>query len=293
MELSVRNLIKKYGKNVAINDFSYVFTNGVYGLLGPNGAGKSTLINIITQNLKPDSGYVEYEGKDIFRLDKEYRKLLGFMPQQQGVYPEFTLDRFLFYMAALKGINKADAVKDIENIKKRVNLENEGNKKLGSFSGGMKQRALLAQAMLGDPKIIILDEPTAGLDPKERIRIRNLIAEIAFEKILIVATHVVPDVEFIAKNVLLLRKGKIVDSGKPAEICGKIKDKVFTVRTDEKNLEDIRSRYRICNISEDGTDILVRLLSDEIPSEYEAQACRPGLEDLYLYYFDDSEGLKI
>ncbi|MBR6336398.1 MAG: ABC transporter ATP-binding protein, partial [Ruminococcus sp.] len=213
MKLEISSLTKKYGNITALDHFSYTFTPGVYGLLGPNGAGKSTLMNLITDNLKPTSGSISFDGQETAKMGAEFRRLIGFMPQQQGVYPSFTLERFLWYMAALKGMKKPDAKADIERLIGLVNLADARKKRLGGFSGGMKQRALIAQAMLGDPKIVILDEPTAGLDPKERIRIRNLIAEIAFEKIVIIATHVVPDIEFIAKEVLLMSKGRIIDSG--------------------------------------------------------------------------------
>ena len=172
MTLTLTNLTKQYGNFTALENFTYDFTAGVYGLLGPNGAGKSTLMNIITDNLKPTSGSVKFDGVETSTMDADFRKILGFMPQQQGIYPNFTLERFLYYMAALKGMKKADAKPQIEKLINLVNLQDSRNKRLGGFSGGMKQRALIAQAMLGEPKVIILDEPTAGLDPKERIRLQ-------------------------------------------------------------------------------------------------------------------------
>lgn len=286
MNLTLTNLTKQYGSFTALNNFSYEFTAGVYGLLGPNGAGKSTLMNIITDNLKATSGTVIFDGMATTEMGADFRKLLGFMPQQQGIYPNFTLERFLCYMAALKGMKKADAKADIDRLLKLVNLQDSRNKRLGGFSGGMKQRALVAQAMLGDPKIIILDEPTAGLDPKERIRIRNLIAEIAFEKIVIIATHVVSDIEFIAKEVLLLKNGEIIGSGKPHELCEKISENVFEITTDEDSLPEISAKFKVGNISKDEKNIYVRVISENPPADYEYKACKPDLEDLYLYYFD-------
>ena len=286
MILNITNLTKQYGKLTALHNFSYEFTPGVYGLLGPNGAGKSTLMNIITDNLRATSGIVEFDGKDTIEMGADFRKILGFMPQQQGIYPNFTLERFLYYMAALKGMKKSEAKDDIERLLNLVNLQDSRSKRLGGFSGGMKQRALIAQAMLGNPKIIILDEPTAGLDPKERIRIRNLIAEIAFEKIVIIATHVVSDIEFIAKEVLLLKKGEIIDSGKPHELCEKINGNVFEIVSTENNLLEISNEYKVGNISKDEKNIYVRVISEDSPVGYDYKPCKPDLEDLYLYYFD-------
>jgi ABC-type multidrug transport system ATPase subunit len=286
MKLSITNLTKKYGTFTALYDFSCEFTPGVYGLLGPNGAGKSTLMNIITDNLKPTTGTVQFDGQNASEMGAEFRRLLGFMPQQQGLYPNFTLERFLYYMAALKGINKSDARADIERLISLVNLGDARNKRLGGFSGGMKQRALIAQAMLGDPKIIILDEPTAGLDPKERIRIRNLVAEIAFEKIVIIATHVVSDIEFIAKEVLLLKQGELIGKGKPHELCEMIEGKVFEITASENKLSKISDSYKVGNISKDEQNIYVRVISESEPEGYEFTAVKPELEDLYLYNFD-------
>lgn len=287
MLLQINEMTKRYGKDkTALNKFSYEFTDGIYGLLGPNGAGKSTLMNIITQNLAPTSGTVFADGKNAAEMGREYRKLLGFMPQQQALYPDFTLTRFLYYIAGLKGISKADAVPQIENLIQRVNLSEYSLAKLGGFSGGMRQRALLAQALLGDPKIVILDEPTAGLDPKERIRLRNLIAETAFDKIVMIATHVVTDVEFIAKEVLLLKDGEIVDSGSPGKLCDRINGKVYELLTQQEQLSNIQKQMRIANITRENERICVRVLSENVP-DIEHRAVAPNLEDLYLYHFGE------
>lgn len=286
MVLKITDLTKNYGNFTALNKFTYEFTPGVYGLLGPNGAGKSTLMNIITDNLKATSGDITFDGKKVFEMGADFRKILGFMPQQQGLYPNFTLERFLYYMAALKGMKKQEAKEDIDRLLKLVNLTDSTTKRLGGFSGGMKQRALIAQAMLGNPKIIILDEPTAGLDPKERIRIRNLIAEIAFEKIVIIATHVVSDIEFIAKEILLLKQGKIIGAGKPHELCRKIAGNVFEITAAEESLAEISHNFKVGNISRDEKNIYVRVISENPPEGYDYKRCKPDLEDLYLYFFD-------
>ncbi len=286
MKLSINNLTKQYGSFLALKDFTCEFTSGVYGLLGPNGAGKSTLMNIITDNIKPTFGNVQFDGQDTQKMGAKFRELLGFMPQQQGLYPNFTLERFLYYMAALKGMSKQDARTDIERLISLVNLNGVRSKHLGGFSGGMKQRALIAQAMLGNPKIIILDEPTAGLDPKERIRIRNLIAQVAFERIVIIATHVVSDIEFIAKEVLLLKQGELIGKGKPHELCASIDGKVFEITTSEDKLSAISQAYKVGNISKDNKKIYLRIISEREPDGYIYKSVIPELEDLYLYYFD-------
>lgn len=286
MRLQISNLTKLYGKKTALDNFTYTFTDGIYGLLGPNGAGKSTLMNIITQNLKPTEGTVLTDGKNAAVSGKEYRKLLGFMPQQQALYPDFTLTRFLYYMAGLKNVPKDKAAPQIEELIKRVNLAEYSRSKLGGFSGGMRQRALLAQALIGDPKIVILDEPTAGLDPKERISLRNLIAETAFDKIVIIATHVVPDIEFISKEVLLLKEGKLTHSGAPAELCSEIEGKVYEILTEQENLSEIRDNFRIANITHENGRLCVRVLSETAP-RWEHRAVSPSLEDLYLYRFGE------
>lgn len=286
MHLQINNLTKIYGKKTALDNFSYDFTDGIYGLLGPNGAGKSTLMKMITHNLKPTSGEIIADGKNAAQLGGEYRKLLGFMPQQQSVYPDFTLTRFLHYMAGLKGLSKKEAEPQINSLIERVNLTGYAKAKLGGFSGGMRQRALLAQALLGDPKIVILDEPTTGLDPKERISLRNLIAETAFDKIVIIATHVVPDIEFIAKEVLLLSGGKITDSGTASELCSEIDGKVFEILTEQSSLAEIQHRMLVANITHENDKLCVRVISNE-PPEFENRPVPPTLEDLYLYKFGE------
>ncbi len=285
--LKLENINKSYGDIHALKHFSYEFSTGVYGLLGPNGAGKSTLMNIITDNLSADQGSILYEGKDVKQMGKAFRRVLGYMPQQQGLYPNFTLNRFLWYMAALKGMTKTEASKQIDQLLTLVNLSDVRQKRLGAFSGGMKQRALIAQAMLGNPRVLILDEPTAGLDPKERIRIRNLISEIAFDKIVIIATHVVSDIEFIAKELLLLKNGEIISSGSPHALCAELEGKVFEIQTTPDKLKEITRHYRVGNISKDENSIYVRVISDEIPPGAVTQ--KPSVEDLYLYVFDEDD----
>lgn len=288
MELEIKNLSKTYKKGTvkALDDFSVTLTPGVYGLLGPNGAGKSTLMNIITDNLNADSGEVLYDGEDIKKLGKDYRSLLGYMPQQQGLYDDFTLNRFLWYMAALKGLKKKEAKAKIASLLETVNLKGAAHKKLGAFSGGMKQRALIAQALLNDPKILILDEPTAGLDPKERIRIRNFISEIAENKIVLISTHVVSDIEFIAKEIVLLKSGKLVSHNTCNNLTKEIENKVFEVEINREELKYFQENYRVSNLFHDDDKIIVRIVTDIPLENHKIQSVKPTLEDLYLYVFE-------
>lgn len=219
--LKLCQISKQYKDKLALEQVSIELGNGIYGLLGPNGAGKSTLMNIITGNLKPSTGTVLWNDKNIQKQGKEYRSIIGYAPQQQGLYDTFTGRRFLAYMATLKGISKGDLVAEIDRTLAYVNMQEAADRKIGTYSGGMKQRILIAQAILGNPKIIILDEPTAGLDPKERVRIREGIAELGKDKIIIVSTHVVSDVETIADHIILLKSGRILGCDELSNLCKK------------------------------------------------------------------------
>ena len=282
MKLELDGLTKNYKDKVALDHISFSFTPGIYGLLGPNGAGKSTMMNLITDNLVPTGGRVLLDGKSIGELGGGYRKLLGYMPQQQNIYPDLSLRRFLYFMASLKGLTKSDAENDIGRYVKMVNLEDALGKKLGAFSGGMKQRALIAQALIGNPGILILDEPTAGLDPKERIRVRNLISEVARDKIVIIATHVVTDVEFIAKEIVMLSGGKILRSGSPTKLLTELEGKVWNITVTDEELASVNERYKVSNISRDGESVIARVVGSA-PDGRRGEAVRPNLEDLYLY----------
>lgn len=287
MELILNHLSKSYnaGKTLALKDFTKTFTSGVYGLLGANGAGKSTLMNLITQNLNLDSGNITWDGKDINSMGKDYRALLGYMPQQQNLYDNFTGEEFLWYMAALKGLDKKQAVRSINSLLETVNLERVRFKKIHTYSGGMKQRLLIAQALLNDPDILIMDEPTAGLDPKERIRIRNFISEIASGKIVILATHVISDVEFIAKEILLLRQGELIRQGEPRQLLQDLSGMVWNVYMDESELKRYEEAgTKIVNLTYAGEKICARILSGSKPELGTVKEARPTLEDVYLYY---------
>ena len=210
MQMVINNLSKSYGEKLALDGFTYSFRPGVTAILGPNGAGKTTLMNLITDCTKRQSGEILYDGTDILKLGREFRKRLGFMPQSQGMYEQMTAQDFLAYMAEIKGIRKKTAARQIRELLSVVNLENAAHQKVGGFSGGMRQRVLLAQAMLGTPEVLLLDEPTAGLDPEERIRLRGYIEKLAVDKIVLITTHITSDVETIADEILLMNHGKLI-----------------------------------------------------------------------------------
>ena len=279
MELQIQNLTKRYGEKVALDHVSCTLQDGVYGLLGANGAGKSTLMNIISQNLVPDSGTIRLEPEgDILRT-------LGYMPQQQALYEDFSARSFLYYMAGLKKIKSPG--KEIEHLLEVVNLQDAAHKRMGSYSGGMKQRVLLAQALLGNPSILLLDEPTAGLDPRERIRIRNFISEFSRDKIVLLATHVVSDIEYIASQVILLSSGKTIGIHTTGEWLDSIEGKVCECLVSEEEISQYQQQYQISNIFRESGGISLRIISDMPPEN--AKPVKPMLEDVYLYYSNASE----
>ena len=292
MELEVTGVAKQYkrGRVKALDSVSLTFTPGIYGLLGPNGAGKSTLLNILTGSLQADAGQVRWNGTEIAKIPLDYRKILGYAPQHQGLYEEFTANRFLWYLAALKGIPKKEAAKEIQEVLQVVGLSDQQNRRLGTFSGGMKQRILIAQALLGNPKLLILDEPTAGLDPQERIHIRNFISRISANRIVILATHVVQDIAGIAKEIILLGNGKVRMQGTPDEICSSLDGRVWEVRIPAGKASEISEQYLVSNLLEERSGMVqARLISETEPVIPEAAKAVPapaGIEDVYLSLFD-------
>ena len=286
MEITISHLTKRFGDKTALDDVSLVLDSGVHALLGPNGAGKSTLINILTDSIVRDQGEVLCNDHEITKLGAKYRELLGYMPQQQRLYENYTAEEFLKYMAAVKGIAPATAGKQIAELLQVVNLWEVRRKKVGGFSGGMKQRVLLAQALLGNPRLLILDEPTAGLDPSERINIRNYIAAVAQKMIVLFATHVVSDIECIAKDVILIRDGRICQKGTPVELIESIQGKVGELPCDLDCLEKLQERYCTGNVYQRREGLRVRIVGDELP-----EGCLPvrdsiDLEDVYMYYIN-------
>ena len=293
MKLQIKHLSFSYRNDSrkAVNDISYTFHSGVYGLLGPNGAGKTTLMNLLTCNLKPGSGSILWRGNDIYSLGGDYRKNLGFMPQTQGLYDDFTGERFMWYMAGVKGIPHRKAAQQIDELLSVVHLEEERFRKIRSYSGGMKQRLLLAQSLLSDPKILVLDEPTAGLDPRERIRIRNYISGISGDRIVLLATHIVSDVESIAEKILFMKEGRLILTGTPEEVLGKLDGRVFEVLLKEGGTEEeeiTRAKgILVSNVHRTARGTIYRIICGGVSGEGTYQMVPPNLEDIYLYLMRD------
>ena len=284
MKLDISHLTQKYGSVLALDDISISFTEGVYGILGPNGAGKSTLLNLLTDNVCRTSGEILYNDKPILSLKKDYRKMIGYMPQQQGFYENFSPRMFLMYMSKLKAIPSKKATAEVDRLLKIVSLEPVADSKISTFSGGMKQRVLLADALMGDPKILFLDEPTAGLDPKERINIRNFISQLSKNKIIFFATHVVSDIECIADSVILLKNGKIIKQGTPIELIDSVSGHVAQTISSKNDLDELQKKYPIHNIFQKRAGYMFRIVGDKFENEFTIVKDDISLEDVYLYY---------
>lgn len=285
MELKTTGLTKKFGSKIAVSDLNITLSNGVYGLLGANGAGKTTLMRLLCNLQNPTSGKIYLNGKNIVGLGEKYRAMLGYLPQHFGYYPDFTALDFLLYIAALKGLNEKTARKKSKELLEAVGLSAESKHKIKTFSGGMKQRLGIAQAMLNDPRILILDEPTAGLDPKERVRFRNLISAFAKERIVILSTHIVSDVEFIAEEIIMMKSGQIVHFGKPQEITEEISGQVWECIVLSEKAEKYAAAFNTSNLRNiDGGKAILRIIADRPPMANASQV-QPNLEDLYLFYF--------
>lgn len=285
MELRLEGLGKNYGKFCALKDINLTMKPGIYGLLGPNGAGKSTMMNIIAGVLKPSAGRITLDGMDAAKAGMEYRLRLGYLPQAVGFYGNFTASEFLRYMASLQKMKSGNRIDErIKWLLEQVNLSDVAHKKISGFSGGMKQRLGIAQVFLHNPDVVILDEPTAGLDPKERIRFRNLISPMASDKIIILATHIVSDVENLADELLIMKQGNLVQTGTLSECLSVVDGRIYNVHVPESELLHICERYQVTSIKAKGEDSVVRIVTDE-PPEGAVLLDHSTLEDLYLYYF--------
>lgn len=290
MILKVEDMTKHYGKHQALDSVSFMLKNGVYGLLGPNGAGKSTLLHILTGNLKADSGKIFLDGHKIHIDDAEYKKMLGYVPQQQALYPDFSVKMFLGFMAALNNIATNEVEDRIDTVLAQVELTAVKNKKIRKLSGGMKQRVLIAQALLKNPQFLILDEPTAGLDPEQRIHIRKLIAQIAADRIVLIATHIVSDVECIANDIIILQQGQVLCQKSCEELLQGLKGKVWEISQSRTEYEDFEKKYLVSGIKQEAGRVRVRFIceNDSIPET--AMSVAPELEDVYLRFFGDKNG---
>lgn len=282
-ELRLMNVEKKYKEKTAVENMNYTFRQGVYGLLGENGAGKTTLMRMICGVLQPTQGKVLCDDMDISRMGSEYRRLLGYLPQDFGYYPEFTAYRFLQYMAALKAIPQKQANTKIEEVLEMVGLTDRKNMKLKTFSGGMLRRVGIAQALLNEPEILILDEPTAGLDPKERVHFRNIISSLGKDCMVMLSTHIVSDIEYIADEILIMQGGRIVKNGTNKELVSDHEVCVWKCLVEEKEVEGLQTKYTVSNLRPHEERIELRIVSKERPSET-AISQDVSLEDVYLYY---------
>ncbi|MBX4263744.1 ABC transporter ATP-binding protein [Clostridium estertheticum] len=286
MQLQVNNLCKNFKENTAVNHVSFTLEKGVYGLLGANGAGKTTLMRMLCMLVTPTSGTVRYDDEDIQDMDERYRRILGYLPQEFGYYPEFSAEDYLLYIASLKGLKPIIARKRVNELLDIVSLTKVRRKKIKTFSGGMKRRLGIAQAVLNDPEILILDEPTAGLDPKERIRFRSLISHIAEERIILLSTHIVSDLESIAKEILIMKEGSIIAQGDMKKLLSKVIGKTWSCLADSKEVEELRSTYLFSNEKISGEKVELRIISETKPSPSAIQT-EPTLEDLFIYYFGE------
>ena len=289
MELTICDLTKEFGSFRAVDRVSFTMTNGVYGLLGVNGAGKTTLMRMLTTLIKPTDGEILWDGQDVFKMDGQYRKLLGYLPQDFGYYPDFSIYDYLMYIASIKGIHPAAAKERVKELLKQVGLFRARHKKMKNLSGGMKRRAGIAQAMLNDPKILILDEPTAGLDPSERIRFRNLISELSGDRIVLLSTHIVSDIEYIANEILLMKDGCITLSGTASEVVHSMPERVWTFSVPKAQIDAYLKAYKVANIKTIPGGAELRVLSTVRPNSAAVEV-EATLEDVFLYYFGESAG---
>ena len=284
MRLTLENISKLYGDTIALEHINLTLEHGIYGLLGPNGAGKTTLMRVMADLLVPSTGRVLLDGQDISIMGAAFRKKLGYLPQDFGVYPNFTAEQFLLYIARLKGLSKFEAKQQTDKLLRLVGLEDKSRKKLKGFSGGQRQRVGIAQALLGDPEILILDEPTAGLDPEERIRFRGIISNLSQQKTVLLSTHIVSDLEAVANEVILLQKGNVLAVKKPHELLKQLNGHVWIISVPTSEETVLTNEYACSNVMHTDGRSVIRVLSERKPHPG-ATLIAPNMEDMYLYYF--------
>lgn len=281
--LQIQDVTKHYQNFVALEHINLEFENGIYGLLAPNGAGKTTLLKLITTLLFPTEGKILYDGMDIRKLDALYRQKLGFLPQDFGYYRDYTPEKYLYYIGVLKGMERKTLQEKIGQMLDLVGLSEEKNKKMKKFSGGMIQRVGIAQALLNDPQILVLDEPTAGLDPKERMRFRKILTSLSKDKIVLISTHIVSDVEYIANHIVMIKDKKVYCNDTAENICKKLEGSIFEATVEEKMLSGWEDRFEVVSRRREGNDIIVRFISREAKDGW--RPVSPGLEDVFLYLY--------
>lgn len=293
-KLEIVNLTKSYKYKNANENIKLVLESGVYGLLGPNGAGKTTLMKQIATLKQPTSGKILYNGKDINTLDENYRAIVGYLPQDFDAYKNFSAKEFLLYIGALKGMDKSMAKEKTDKLLKLVGLYDVRNKAISKFSGGMKRRVGIAQAILNDPKILILDEPTAGLDPQERARFRNLLSQIGKETIVILSTHIISDIESVAKETIMIKDGKVLLQGTHKEILDDMNGKVYSIKVkNESEVYAIQNKYKLVSVQRGVDDIELRVISENLIKGFDAKSIEPRFEDVYMFYFDLEDSREV
>lgn len=283
--LQIQDVTKHYQKFVALEHINLEFENGIYGLLAPNGAGKTTLLKLITTLLFPTEGKILYDGVDIRKLDALYREKLGFLPQDFGYYRDYTPEKYLYYIGVLKGMERKQLPEKIEQMLDLVGLTEQKNKKMKKFSGGMIQRVGIAQALLNEPQILVLDEPTAGLDPKERMRFRKILTSLSKDKTVLISTHIVSDVEFIANHIVMIKEKKVYCNDTAENICKMLEGCIFEATVEEKALSEWEERYQVVSRRREGNDIIIRFISRGAKEGW--RPVSPGLEDVFLYLYKE------
>lgn len=285
MELYLEHISKQFKDIKAVDDVSLFITPGVWGLLGANGAGKTTLMRMIAGIMKPSAGVIRYDGIPIGELKEHYRDIFGYLPQEFGFYPEFTVKDYLKYVSVLKGLTEKQSRRKIDELLEQLTLSHVQNKKIIKLSGGMKRRVGIAQALLNEPEVLILDEPTSGLDPGERVRFRNLLSEFAHDRIVLISTHIVSDVEYIATRNAIMKGGKLLACETTEELVTLVEGKVWTTRIPMNSLPEYERRLQVVNIrNEDDGRISIRYLAEQ-PFTEDSVPAPPHLEDLYLWLF--------
>ena len=291
MELQIEHLFKTYRKKEALHDVSFTLRKGIYGLLGENGAGKSTLMRMLATVDFPTKGRICYDKREIFAMDETYRSLIGYMPQDYSVYPGFTATDFLEYMGVLKGIPQKKLKDRISEVLEFVNLSDAADKRVKTFSGGMKRRIGIAQAIMNEPVILILDEPTAGLDPKERIRFSNIISDMGKDKIVLLSTHIVSDIEAIASELIVMKKGNVLETGAVDTLVQKVKGKVWEAVVSQETYHRLRKERSVIHLKQMEKDVQVRFVGEKYPDVKISQV-EPTLEDYYIFAGGSTESEK-
>lgn len=292
MELTLKSVSKDFNSVSAVDNVTYSMKKGVYGLLGVNGAGKTTLMRLLCTVIQPTSGAITLDGKNIFELGAAYRDTLGYLPQNFGYYPDLSIYDYMIYIASIKGIPLMVARKRTEQLLKQVGMSKYIKRKMRTLSGGMVRRVGIAQAMLNNPKILVLDEPTAGLDPSERIRFRNLISELSEDRLVLLSTHIVSDVEFIANKIMLMKDGKFFYTGTSDELISSMEESVWHCTVSKQEVNDYLQNYLVGNVKTISGGAELRILS-KIPPTENAVKETATLEDAFLLHFGEKEGDKV